>query len=87
MKKITWGVKELIKMYSSQDSFFSKKRIESGIAFIIAEYGLIHYLAIKISTMSTGDIVLWAAANFAVAGYSISKIQEEKKTKDEKEPV
>lgn len=79
-KGLIWLIKELIKVYSVQDSFFSKKRIESGIAFFMAQSGMIYFLITKISTMNTTDIVLWAATEFAVAGYIISQIQKEKLT-------
>ena len=38
------GITEIIRIYSEKPSFFSKKRIESGFAFIIAEWGMIFYL-------------------------------------------
>ena len=41
------GITEIIRIYSEKPSFFSKKRIESGLAFIIAEWGMIFYLLKK----------------------------------------
>jgi hypothetical protein len=38
---IKWFISEIGKMYSSKDSYFSKKRIESGIAFAISQWGMI----------------------------------------------
>ncbi len=76
---IKWGIKELIKIYSAKDSFFSKKRIESGVAFLIAQWGMIFFLLEKHSTLTMGEFLLWAAAEFAVSGYIINKIQKEKK--------
>lgn len=75
---IKWGIKELINIYSSKDSYFSKKRIESGLAFIIAQWGMIFFLLEKHSTLTMGEFLLWAAAEFAVSGYIINKIQKEK---------
>ena len=66
-------------MYSGKSSYFSKKRIESGVAFIIAQWGMIFFLLEKHSTLSMGEFLLWAAAEFAVSGYIINKIQQEKK--------
>ena len=77
---IKWGIKQLISIYSSGPSFFSKKRIESGIAFIIAQWGMIFFLLEKHSTLTMGEFLLWAAAEFAVSGYIINKIQKEKNT-------
>ena len=78
--KVKWFFSELIAMYSGKPSYFSKKRIESGVAFIIAQWGMVFFLLEKHSTLSMGEFLLWAAAEFAVSGYIINKIQQEKKT-------
>jgi hypothetical protein len=75
-----WLVRELIKMYSSEKSFFSKKRIESGIAFVIGQWGMIFYLLEKHSSLSMSEILFWAATEFAITGYMINQIQKEKTT-------
>ena len=80
---IKWGIKELLKIYSSHASYFSKKRIESGMAFIIAQWGMIFFLLEKHSTLTMGEFLLWAAAEFAVSGYIINKIQKEKNPEQE----
>lgn len=82
---IKWIIKELIHIYSSKESFFSKKRIESGVAFLIAQWGMIFFLLEKHSTLTMGEFLLWAAAEFAVSGYIINKIQKEKKPTIEEE--
>jgi len=76
---IKWLITELRNIYSNKDSFFSKKRIESGIAFILAQWGMIFFLLQKHDTLTMGEFLLWAAAEFAVSGYIINKIQKEKK--------
>ena len=76
---IKWFISEIGKMYSSKPSFFSKKRIESGIAFIIAQWGMIFFLLSKYDTLTMGEFLLWSAAEFAVSGYIIHQIQKEKK--------
>ena len=78
MKKVKWFFKELILIYSNKPSFFSKKRIESGLSFLIAQVGMVFFLAVKYDTLSMGEFILWAGAEFAVAGYIINKIQKEK---------
>ena len=78
--KVKWFFGELIAMYSGKPSYFSKKRIESGVAFIIAQWGMIFFLLEKHSSLSMGEFLLWAAAEFAVSGYIINKIQQEKKS-------
>jgi len=79
IENIKWFFKEIMKMYSDQPSYFSKKRVESGVAFVIAEWGMIFFLIKSYSTINTGEIVLWASTQFAVAGYIIKQIQNEKK--------
>ncbi len=78
MKNIKWFFKELILIYSNKPSFFSKKRIESGLSFLIAQVGMVFFLAVKYDSISMGEFILWAGAEFAVAGYIINKIQKEK---------
>jgi len=79
-----WGnikkvITEIIKIYSNKRSFFSKKRIESGIAFIIAQWGMVFYLLKKYPDLTMMDISMWAAIEFGISGYIIYQIQKEKK--------
>jgi hypothetical protein len=73
------GITEIIRIYSEKPSFFSKKRIESGIAFIIAEWGMIFFLLKKYPNLTMTDLVMWATVQFGVSGYIIYQIQKEKK--------
>lgn len=75
---LKWFIKEVALIYSSGRSFFSKKRVESGAAFIIAQWGMIFFLLQKYQTLSMTDFLLWAAAEFAVSGYLIHKIEKGK---------
>lgn len=74
-----WLKDEALKIYSSQESFFSKKRVESGIAFLFAQIGMMTFLFINLDGMDTGDIIAWSAVEFSVAGYTVAQIQWEKK--------
>lgn len=74
------GITEIIKIYSEKPSFFSKKRIESGIAFIVAQWGMIFYLLKKYPDLTMTDLIMWATVQFGVSGYIIYQIQKEKKT-------
>jgi hypothetical protein len=87
--KIKWFVTEIINIYSNKPSYFSKKRIESGVAFIIAQWGMIFFLLEKYKTLTMGEFLLWAAAEFAVSGYIINKIQKEKEqgSESQEEPI
>ena len=77
-KNIKWLFKEWLNVYSDRPSFFSKKRVESGIGFIIAEWGMIFFLLQNITTMGMGGFALWASIQFFVAGYMVNQIQKEK---------
>lgn len=78
MKKIKWFFTEIMNIYSSKTSFFSKKRIESGVAFIIAQWGMIYFLIGHQQKLNMGEFLLWASVEFAVAGWVVNKIQKEK---------
>lgn len=77
-EKIKWFCTEIVNIYSTKKSFFSKKRIESGVAFFIAQWGMIFFLLEKHKDLSMGEFLLWASTEFAVAGWMIHKIQKEK---------
>jgi hypothetical protein len=81
-KNLKWFIREIGNIYSSKQSFFSKKRIESGIAFIISQWGMIYFLTHNINNMSTSDFAIWAGIEFAVAGYIVNQIQKEKYKED-----
>lgn len=80
-------VAELVKMYSNKPSFFSKKRIESGIAFIIAQWGMIFFLVKKYDGLSISDFLFWAGVEFTVSGYILNQIQKEKTNLTPKEEI
>jgi hypothetical protein len=79
--KIKWAISEISKLYSDEKSYFSKKRVESGIGFIIAQWGMIYFLTKKIDVLSMSDLAVWAGIEFLVAGYTVTQIQSEKKLK------
>lgn len=79
MKSIKWLIKEILGMYSSKPTFFSKKRVESGISFMIAQFGMVYFLITHIDGLTMGELLLWATTEFAVSGYIINEIQKEKK--------
>jgi hypothetical protein len=76
---IKWFISEIGKIYSGENSYFSNKRIESGIAFIVAQWGMIYFLLEKLPTMTSSDMAIWSGIEFAVSGYIINQIQKEKK--------
>jgi hypothetical protein len=80
-KRMNWATRELAKMYSAgEKSWFGKKRIESGIAFIVAESGAVAWLVWEHSKMNTTDFVMWLTPQLFMAGWYVSQIQKEKIT-------
>jgi len=79
---IKWIITELVKQYSNENSFFSKKRVESGVAFLLGQWGMVYFLIVNIGKLTSSDIVLWSAVEFAIAGYIVNQIQKEKKTEE-----
>lgn len=75
---IKWFISQIMLVYSNKPSFFSKKRVESGIGFAIAEWGMIFFLLKKYDVMTTTDFGIWASIQFVVAGYMVNQIQKEK---------
>ena len=67
---IKWFFTEIMKIYSTQDSYFSKKR------------GMIFFLLSKFETMTMIEFGGWASIQFLVAGYMVNQIQSEKKASD-----
>ena len=90
-ENIKWLIREITNMYSSKDSFFSKKRIESGVAFAVAQWGMIFFILEKHSSLTMTDLIMWAGVEFAISGYIIHQIQKEKKsetpTEEPQEPI
>ena len=80
-KNIVWFFKELMNLWSDKPSHFSKKRVESSIAFVIAQTGMIIFLCAKMDQMDIYEFLMWAGAEFLIAGYTINQIQKEKKQK------
>lgn len=74
---IRWGIKEIIKMYSSETSFFSYKRFQTGVAFFIFTQGAMYTL--KNHVNSTESFVVWCAPVLLVCGYTLNKIEQAKK--------
>ena len=75
---LKWLVKEIMNLYSDKTSYFSKKRVESGVSFFIAQAGMITYFIYHNHKMDMYTLLMWAGAEFLIAGYSINQIQKEK---------
>ncbi len=75
---IKWGIKELIKMYSSKEtSYFSYKRFQTGVAFFMFTQGAMYIL--KEHVKSVGDFLAWSVPVLLIAGYTLNKTEQSKK--------
>jgi hypothetical protein len=72
-------VKEFIGIYSVNETFFSKKRIESGIAFLFALGVTMYYVYKKIDTLDIFSFGYIMTTWLFIAGYVVNQIQKEKK--------
>ena len=71
-------LKELIAVYSDEPSYFSKKRLESGLSFLLGQLGMASYFIANYSVMSATDILMLATLQFSISGYVMTYIQKEK---------
>ena len=78
---LKWVIKELVNLYSDKPSYFSKKRIESSLAFLTGLWGMIYFFIINVDVITTSEVVLWSAVLFGMAGYTVKQIQSEKSNK------
>ena len=75
--KFTWFIKELSKMYYAKEtSIFGKKRLESGVAYVIFQCGMIFWLT---KCVTATDFGAWAIIEAGVSGWTVTQIQKEKK--------
>lgn len=84
---IKWFMTQIANMYSAKPSYFSKKRVESGIAFFTAQWGMIYFLLEKHTSLGMSDFALWAGIEFAISGYIIHQIQNEKSRREKSKEV
>ena len=78
-KNLKWFGEEIMNLYSSKASFFSKKRIESGLAFLLAQIFMIIYFFYHYQKMDVGALFTFVGIEFGVAGWNIYQIQREKR--------
>ena len=71
-------ITELIKIYSSKDSYFSKKRIESSIAFFTGIGIVACYVWSHRHTLQNSEMIADVSILFLIAGYQIAQTQRDK---------
>lgn len=77
--KIKWFFSELLKMWSDQPSFFSKKRIESSMIFMAVLVTYLVYCYENFNVMTATDFTIISGAMMVYGGYTVSQIQREKR--------
>lgn len=77
-ENIKWLIREFMKMYSTEKSYFSKKRFESSIAFCSAIGVLLCYVWSHRHTLQNSEMLADVTLLVGLAGYYVKKIQDEK---------
>ena len=76
---IKWVIREFANMYSNKDSYFSKKRFESSIAFLSGVGIILSFVYSHRQTITNSEVLADAVILFGLAGYQLNAIQKEKK--------
>ena len=77
--QLKWFIKEMVKTFSNEPSYFSSKRWERWISFMTGETFLVTYFCYHFKVMTYLECLALAGAAFAVAGISLNATQKEKK--------
>lgn len=81
-KKAKWFVCEIVKMYSAKEtSYFSKKRAEGGVSFLVLQWGMMFALKrlVMVPSFDMFQMLAWATVEAFMCGYYLNNIQKEKK--------
>jgi hypothetical protein len=78
VQKIIWNLREFRNLISNTPSYYSQKRIKASIAFYSGIGLILVYDAVHFTAMSAAEVAAHAVILFGVAGYHVSKTQEEK---------
>lgn len=76
---IKWVIREFANMYSNKDSYFSKKRFESSIAFLSGVGIILCFIYSHRQTITNSEVLADAVILFGLAGYTVGLTQKEKK--------
>lgn len=78
-ENIKWFIRNLRATFSNEPSYFSRKRIESFMLFVLAFCTALFYIAHNIEKMDYLEMLAIIGALFVYAGYTMQVIQSEKK--------
>lgn len=73
---------EIINILSDKPSYFSQKRIQQNVAFVVLMSGCVFFLIQNHLVMSASDFFVWATVPASVASYTLYHTQKEKKPKE-----
>lgn len=73
-----WLCRELLAMFSNTNSYFSKKRFESSLAFFAAMSIVMYHVWYSRETITNSEVLADATLLFVIAGYTVKQIQTEK---------
>jgi len=73
-----WLCREIMAMYSNSNSYFSKKRFESSVAFVSAISLILFHVWYTKNTITNSEVLADATLLFVIAGYTVNQIQKEK---------
>ena len=79
LSRIEWFFGELLKVFSDQKSFFSLKRIERGVLFVVAIVLICNYVMRNMGTISPEGLLIITTPLFVYAGFSMAKTEKAKK--------
>ena len=82
MKNLKWFFSELLKMWSNEPSYFSKKRVESSIVFVSVMVTYVWFCIVNFYNMSAADFTIVSGAMMVYGGYTVTQIQKEKKNEN-----
>lgn len=85
-ENIKWFCREWLKMYSgTQDSFFSHKRVQTGLAFsaFLMGWGRVLWYLLSQEHTTILEFVEWAIPLLLICGYTLNATEKAKSLKNE----
>lgn len=83
-ESIKWHLREIAATFSNKPSYYSAKRIERALLFLVALALHALYIYTHRSTLTPEQVLLLTGPLFVFAGYSMAQTQIEKKRREEK---
>ena len=72
-------IRKIFDIYSNKPSYLSKKRVESGLAFVVGEIGYVIYFIYNLDSLTTTEVIALSTLQFTIAGYLVNNIQKQKR--------